>query len=43
MKTTLPPTGSFIRVLRQPADAHIRTVTGLFGWVGKPFPQEGKI
>ncbi len=41
--STRPPVGTFIRVLRQPPGSHVRTVTGLCGWVSNVFPKEDKI
>ena len=36
----IPPVGTFIRVVRQPADSHISTVTGLHGWISHTFPDD---
>ena len=39
----IPPVGTFIRVVRQPADSHISTVTGLRGWISDTFPDDSSL
>jgi hypothetical protein len=43
ISSELPPVGTFIRVLRQPPNERIRTVSGLSGWIAAVFPEENTI
>ena len=42
MRKDTHPVNTFIRIVRQPSRDHIRTYTGLKGWISHSFPEEHK-